>query len=157
MSPISATNSADSARYCFFRGGGLRQGARRPAHATHRAAFTLLEVLVAMTLLSVTLLTLYQTFSSNIYLVRANRSTWKAMIYVNNELMRWERQSQVSVSVAQGEFDPDGPMAGYTWTREIKDEEPLPGVNVRKVELVLNWQDGKAQREYRSHIYVTAK
>ena len=127
-----------------------------PSRGGTPAAFTLLEVLVAMALLSVTLLTLYQAYSSNLYLVQANRSTWKAMIYVNNELMAWERRPKLNVSVAQGEFASDEPMAGYSWLREIKDEEPIPGVTVRKVELVLTWQDGTAQRSYRSHIYVAA-
>ena len=109
-----------------------------------------------MAVLSVTLMTLYQAYSSNLYLVQTNRSTWKAMIYVNNELMAWERRPKVQVSVAQGEFASDDPMAGYSWLREIKDEEPIPGVTVRKVELVLTWLDGTAQRSYRSHIYVAA-
>ncbi len=120
-------------------------------------AFTLLEVLVAMTLLSITLLTMYQVFSSNMLLVRSNRSTWKAMVYVNNELMRWERRTDTNVSFAQGSFEPNDPMAGYEWKREIKDQEPIPGVRVRRVELILNWQDGIARREYRSHIYVQAR
>ncbi len=145
MSPTSATERRPRRH---------PRGARRASRAT---AFTLLEVLVAMVLLSITLVTLYQTFASTIYLLRANRSGWKAMIYANNELMRLERQPQLTVSVSQGVFPAEDPMAGYSWKREIKDEEPIPGVQVRKVELTMVWVDGTAQRSFRSHIYVPVK
>jgi len=111
-------------------------------------------VLVALAILSITLLTMYQTFGSTLMVHRASGGLWEAVVYVDNELLRWERRKSVPVSVQQGTFPPDDPLAGYSWKREISDEEPLPGIVVRKVELELTWQDGSTTRSYRSSIYV---
>jgi hypothetical protein len=75
-------------------------------------------------------------------------------MYSNNELAHWERMQQVDVSVSQGEFPPDSPMAGYSWRREISDDEPLPGIKVRKVALDLQWMTGKALQSYHAEILV---
>lgn len=134
---------------------GTVPSARKPKPtAAQPGGFTLMEVLVAMTILSLTLVVLYQAFSSNVYLVTSSRSMWRAMEYVNNELMRWERQGTASVSVSQGTFGPDHPMAGFSWKREIADQDPIPGIRVRKVSYELTWDEGKSKRNYQSYIYV---
>ncbi|HUJ77310.1 MAG TPA: prepilin-type N-terminal cleavage/methylation domain-containing protein [bacterium] len=128
-----------------------------PAAARRRprpAGFTLLEVLVALAVLSITLLALYQAYSTTLYIQASTRGLWKAMVYANNELAHWERMPQVDVSVAQGDFPLDGPMAGYSWRREISDEEPLPGVRVRKVALQLSWHLGASTQKFQAEIFV---
>ena len=116
--------------------------------------FTLMEVLVAFTILSITLVTLYQAFSANLLIHTSTRSLWKAMVYVDNELQRWERMGPPPLHVDQGEFPEDHAMAGYSWLREVSDEAPLPGVIVRRVRLRLNWQEGERSRRYASEVYV---
>lgn len=137
----------------------VRRGAAPTARnsgipVSHTGGFTLMEVLVAMTILSLTLVVLYQAFSSNVYLVTSSRSMWRAMEYVNNELMKWERQGTASVSVDQGTFARDHPMAGFSWKREVADQDPIPGIRVRKVSYQLTWDEGTSKRNYQSYIYV---
>jgi prepilin-type N-terminal cleavage/methylation domain-containing protein len=123
-----------------------------PARA---AGFTLLEVLIALAVLSVCLLAIYQGYSTVLAISASTRKLWKAMEYSHNELARWERMYPApEVSVNQGNFPPDDPMAGYSWKREITDLEPLPTVRVRRVRLDLFWTLGSAQQTYRASLYV---
>lgn len=121
-----------------------------------RGGFTLLEVLVALAVLSVMLLAMYQGFSSTVNIDTATRDLWRAIVFVNNELARIERGPSPSVSIQQGTFAADDPMAGFAWRREVTDEEPFPGVRVRKVLLELTWEIGGAPQSYQSEIYVPA-
>ena len=122
---------------------------RRPARA-----FTLLEILVAMAVLSVALMTMYQSFASTVHINTSTRGLWKAMIYANNELARIERGTVLPVAIDQGKFPPGSAMAGYAWRREVVDEQPFPGVRVRKVVLVLEWDLAGVPQSYRSQLYV---
>lgn len=124
----------------------------------HRArGFTMLEVLVALAILAIALLAVHEGFTSTLFVNASTRGLWKAMVYANNELNRWDRLGQATISVDQGEFRPDEDMAGYAWRREISDQEPLPGVKVRRIRLELTWAVGGATQSYRAETYVEAK
>jgi prepilin-type N-terminal cleavage/methylation domain-containing protein len=138
-----------------------RMAARRgaaPAPIAHRPrGFTLLEVLVALAVLAVTLLAVHNGFTSTLFVNSSTRGLWKAIVYANTELLRWERLGRAPVSLDQGEFRPDDPMAGYAWRREIEDVEPFPGVRVRRIRLELTWDVGGRVQSYRAETYVEPK
>lgn len=115
--------------------------------------FTLLEVLIAMAILSVVLVSIYQSFSSSVFVLSSTKNLWKAMNYAHNELTRQERGNP-QVSFARGTFRDDEPMYGFEWERVITDEEPFPGVIVRKVSLTLTWYEGEKDYNYNAEIYV---
>lgn len=120
-----------------------------------RRGFTLLEVLIALSVLSVCLMAIYQGYSTTLAVTASSRKLWKAIVYGSNELARWERMTPPpEVSVAQGEFPPGSPMVGYAWHREITDLEPLPSVRVRRVQLELSWPFGTSRQIYRANVYV---
>ena len=50
-----------------------------------------MEVLVALAILSVVMVTVYQAYSSALAIHISTRGLWKAMLFVNDELLRWER------------------------------------------------------------------
>ncbi len=113
-----------------------------------------MEVLVALAVLSVALVALHKAFSSTLYVNEVSEGLWKAMLHAENEMARWQRRPTPQVSVQQGEYPADHPLAGYTWKREVVDEEPFPGVTVRKLVLELHWRVGGAQQTYRTSVYV---
>jgi len=114
----------------------------------------MLEVLVALAILSVALLAVHQGFSSTLFVNSSTRGLWKAITYANNELLSWERRGRADVSVAQGEFPAGDEMAGYSWKREIANREPLPGIIVRRVQLTLTWTVGTGTQSYQAETYV---
>jgi hypothetical protein len=60
----------------------------------------------------------------------------------------------VSLHVDQGEFREGDPMFGYAWRREVTEENPFPGVTVRKVSLRLTWREGVREQTFASEVYV---
>ncbi len=131
---------------------GLGFARLSPARGT--AGFTLLEVLVSLTILSVVLIALHQAYSSNIYVTSFNRSLWRAIVHSHNEIQRFERLPPPPVSIREGDFDQDDPMFGFHWEREVVDEMPIPGIRLRKVKLKISWVDGASTRSYRTETYV---
>lgn len=129
-------------------------GSGRVAPRSSQPGFTLLEVLVALVVLSVTLMSIYQSFGAAIHINQATKGLWQAMVFAGNELAKIERGPIPQVSIQQGEYPPDHPMAGYRWKREVGDKEPFPGVKVRKVTFELTWRLGRAKQSYEAQAYV---
>ena len=115
-------------------------------------AFTILEVLVALSILTVMLIAIYQSFSTSIFILSSTTNLWRSMTHSQNELLKWERSVSAPISVAQGEFEEDHPMWGFRWERKINDISPLPGIQVRKVAYRLMWNEGKNEYSYHSEI-----
>lgn len=137
-------------------GGAHEDGPRSvAANGDRRRGFTLLEVLVALAVLSVMLMALYQAFSSNIFITSFTGNLWKAITYTQNELLRLERSAPPPVSIHEGDFEEDHPMYGFHWKREVVPDSPFPGITVRKVTLELSWEEGGARRSYQGKIFVT--
>ncbi len=129
-------------------------GARARGPPGPPGGFTLMEILVAMAVLSIALLTIYQSFAATVQVNGRTQGLWQAMLFVNNELARIERGPPLPVSIRQGDFPPEHPMAGYAWRREVSNEEPLPGVEVRKVVVEVTWEAAGVEQTYRDQVYV---
>lgn len=133
-----------------------RTGARNGLSKRRRGrpGFTLMEVLVALTVLSLTLMSIYEGFANIVFIQQATQGLWKAMVFTGSELARVERGPTPQVSVRQGEYPESHPMAGFRWLKEVADEEPFPGVRVRKVVFELSWSAGASRKTYSSQTYV---
>ena len=115
----------------------------------------MLEVLISLSILVLTLMALYQSFSTSIFVLSSTTNLWKAMSHAQNELLKTERATKApSVSLSQGEFELEHAMDGFTWKKNIKDTTPLPGIIVRQVNYQLLWNEGKNTYTYDADIYV---
>ena len=121
----------------------------------HQVGFTVLEVLVSLSILVLTLMVLYQSYSSSIFVLSSTTNLWNAMSHAQNELLKSERATvSTPVSVNQGEFDIDDPMSGFRWKKQVWDTTPLPGIMVRQINYELLWSEGKQEYTYDADIYV---
>ena len=120
-----------------------------------KKGFTVLEVLVSLSILVLTLMALYQSFSTSIFVLSSTTNLWKAMSHAQNELLKTERATKAPpVSLSQGEFELEHAMNGFTWKKNISDTTPLPGIMVRQVNYQLLWNEGKNTYTYDADIYV---
>ena len=129
---------------------------RKNRRAAGKSGFTLMEVMVALVVLSITLLGVYQGLSSTLTINQLTQELWRAILFTNNELARAERNPAGAVSISQGDYPADHSLAVFEWKREISDEEPFPGVQVRKVSFELFWKTAGRKQHYRSQTYVPA-
>ena len=121
----------------------------------HQVGFTVLEVLVSLSILVLTLMVLYQSYSSSIFVLSSTTNLWNAMSHAQNELLKSERATvSTPVSVNQGEFDIDDPMSGFRWKKQVRDTTPLPGIMVRQINYELLWSEGKQEYTYDADIYI---
>ena len=44
-----------------------------------KSAFSVLEVLIALSILSITLMAVYQSFASSLFVLQSTKTLWKAM------------------------------------------------------------------------------
>lgn len=120
-----------------------------------KKGFTVLEVLVSLSILVLTLMALYQSFSTSIFVLSSTTNLWKAMSHAQNELLKSERATiSTPVSLSQGEFELEHPMNGFNWKKHVSDTTPLPGIRVRQVNYQLSWNEGKNVYTYDADIYV---
>ena len=102
----------------------------------HRKGFTILEVLISISILVLTLMVLYQSFSTSLFVLSSTTNLWKAMSHAQNELLKSERATNAPpVSFSQGEFKLEHPMNGFAWKKQILDTSPLPGIRLSLIHI----------------------
>ena len=120
-----------------------------------KRGFTILEVLVSLSVLVFILMALYQSYATSIFVLSSTTNLWKAMSHAQNELLKSERATiSPPVSVNQGKFELDHPMSGFRWKKLVRDTSPLHGIMVRQVNYQLLWNEGKSEFTYDADIYV---
>ena len=123
-----------------------------------KKGFTILEVLISLSILVLTLMALYQSFSTSIFILSSTNNLWKAISFAQNELLKSERATaSPSVSINQGEFESDTEMSGFRWKKFVRDTNPFPGIEIRQINYQLLWNEGKHVYTYDADIYVKPK
>ena len=123
-----------------------------------KSAFSVLEVLIALSILSITLMAVYQSFASSLFVLQSTKTLWKAMAETQKELLRWERsKTHPPVSVSQGSLEEDLGFLDGRWKLDIEDNLPLPGIKVRRVNYEITWMEGEREYRYSSDLYVKAE
>ena len=120
--------------------------------------FTILEVLISLSILLITLMALFQSFSTSIFILSSTKNLWKAISFAQNELLKSERATvSPPVSTNQGEFESESVMKGFRWKKIVRDTKPFPGIEIRQINYQLLWNEGKNVYTYDADIYVKTK
>ncbi len=123
-----------------------------------KSAFSVLEVLIALSNLSITLMAVYQSFASSLFVLQSTKTLWKAMAETQKNLLYWEHSKEPpSIQVQQGTYDDGDSLPGANWKMEVKDMIPLPGIRVRRVNYEITWMEGEREYRYSSDLYVKAE
>ncbi len=123
-----------------------------------KSAFSVLEVLIALSILSITLMAVYQSFASSLFVLQSTKTLWKAMAETQKELLRWERsKNPPPVSVSQGNVEEEVGFLDGRWKLDIEDKLLLPGIKVRRVNYEITWMEGEREYRYSSDLYVKAE
>ena len=123
-----------------------------------KEGFTILEVLISLSILLITLMALFQSFSTSIFILSSTKNLWKAISFAQNELLKSERATvSPSVSINQGEFESESEMSGFRWKKFVRDTKPFPGIEIRQINYQLLWYEGKNVYTYDADIYVKPK
>lgn len=104
-----------------------------------RPGFTLLEVLVALAILSGTLLLAYQVMS-DAYSAAERSERWTTAAYLGEALLRDTTAGFPDIGETDGTFS--GMDNAYAWTRSVK---PAAHSDARQVEVTVRW--GEEDRE----------
>jgi general secretion pathway protein I len=86
--------------------------------------FTLLEVMIAMAILAITLVALYQSQSQSISMASDSRFLTTASLLAQSRMAEFDAVDPRGVVSANGDFGDDYP--GYTWRLEVGSVEELP-------------------------------
>ena len=123
-----------------------------------KEGFTILEVLISLSILLISLMALFQSFSTSIFILSSTNNLWKAISFAQNELLKSERATvSPSVSINQGEFESESEMSGFRWKKFVRDTKPFPGIEIRQINYQLLWYEGKHVYTYDADIYVKPK
>jgi general secretion pathway protein I len=104
-----------------------------------RPGFTLLEVLVALAILSGTLILAYQVMSGA-FSAAARSERWTAAAYLGEALLRESISSFPETGETEGRFP--GLDNVYSWKRSVKSAAHS---DAREVNVTVSWRDGDGE------------
>lgn len=127
-------------------GAGFAKGA--PGQRRGRG-FTLLEVMIAVAILAVTLVTVYRSQSQSIAMVSNSRFLTTASLLAQARMARIDAVDTRQVASAKGDFGEEFP--GYFWQMDIGEVKDLP--LLRKISLTVTNGRMAANNTYRLVLY----
>ena len=122
--------------------------------------FTLLEVLVAFSLLATMLTVIIQSQGETAFFLEKTKKLSRVQKVVINELLRIEREySAASLTSENGTFEADHDLAGDQWQREVTPETFMGLVPVNKITYRIVWipQHGKEEQSFEASIFGEVK
>lgn len=86
-----------------------------------RSGFTLLEVMIAMAILSISLLVVFQSQSQSVSMMAAARATTMLTMLAQSKMAELETANISGIESGSGDFGADYP--DYTWTSNVTSED----------------------------------
>ena len=117
-----------------------------------KKAFTLLEVLVALAILSTVFVALLQGQGDNIFILNTTKQRQLAQQHIRAKLYSIER-GQETAFPGTGTFSPSHELAGQRWRLVMKNQE-IFGIKLRKVDYSIELAKGSKKTRVQGTIYV---
>ncbi len=109
------------------------------------SGFTLLEVLVALALLSIALIVILQLFSANLRGIAASEDMAKAMMKANSA-MRQVLDDEDIAEKSSSETTNDGYRIDVSITDAEEERTQNLSMKCLEINLTVHWRDGKKER-----------
>ena len=113
--------------------------------------FTLMEVMIAMAILAIALVAIFQSQSQSISMSTDSRFMTTASLLAQSKMVEVEAASTLDNQTKDGDFGPDYPE--YTWHLEVGDTQ-LP--QFKKIEITVTNKLFIVRGTYRLVLYKTA-
>ena len=116
--------------------------------------FTLLEILVAVAILSVSLFAILQGQADNIFIVETTKKRLIAQKYIRVELCKAERNyKEMGLGKRLGEFFPPHELAGDRWELTV-DEQEVFGFKIKRVTYEIFWKERNRSKSLKARIFI---
>lgn len=117
-----------------------------------KRAFSLLEVLVALAILSVLFIGLLQGQGDNIYIIDTIKRRQLAQKYIRSKLYAVERQEENAIS-GSGVFSAPHELFGHKWNLNVTNQEVF-GIKLKKVVYTIELSKRGRSTKVQGAIYV---
>jgi general secretion pathway protein I len=113
----------------------LRPDTRYPIPDTLPKGFTLLEVMIAMAILAIVLVTVFHSQSQSIAMANESRAMTTLALLAQSRMAEVEGQQNLSTGQTSGKFGDDFP--DYSWTASITQPQGPGSRFLRKIEITV--------------------
>ncbi len=119
-------------------------------------AFALIEILIALSILSIVFVSIFSTVSTSIMAIANNKQKTKAMIIARNKLNEFMLDNLKGGDVSEESVE-DYP--GFSYSRKTeKFEHPMLSsmpLKLNSTEISIHWKDGQKKKKYAlKYVYV---
>jgi general secretion pathway protein I len=118
--------------------------------AASRQGFTLLEVMIAMAILAIVLVTVFHSQSQSIAMANESRAMTTLALLAQSRMAEVEGQQNLSTGQTSGKFGDDFP--DYSWTASITQPQGPGSSFLRKIEITVV-HDFYPKRPYKVILY----
>ncbi len=113
---------------------------------SHSAGFTLLEVMVAVAILAMVLVTLLGVKNRSMEDVMLADHITTATMLAKRKMTEVLLSGQLSQKEDAGEF-PEEEFTGYTWKQDIALIQPIENMQITEVRVQVLWKEGQRQEK----------
>ena len=118
-----------------------------------KGGFALIEILIAITILSIVVISLYSGVSTGSAVIAQNKNMTLAIMIAKNKLTEFKLEKMRGTDIKD---EPIENYPGFTYTREIKryENEMLGPIPAKIVVITVNWKQNISYRAYSiSYVY----
>jgi prepilin-type N-terminal cleavage/methylation domain-containing protein len=126
----------------------------KPADQELRAGFTLLEVMVALGIMAIVLMSVYRLQSQTVAMSIESRFTTQAPLLARSALTRFEESTERRFATSQGDFGREYP--GYQWKITVEDAPSAAlGVDIsrdmKRIDVLVTLNNGEHSYGFRTY------